>query len=71
MISLTRAEEQGRVDSCKHTRSITCLPASGSVYFCDDCGTYLSLCEIPYERKVVVRKWKSHILGTQNAHKLW
>jgi len=70
MISPTTAERQGKLHECQHTRSITCLPASGSWFFCDDCGTYLPIFDCPSDITHNGR-WKDHILGKDNAHRLW
>ncbi len=73
MISLSQAEITQREQECTHKRSITCLPGSGSSYFCDDCGFYIPF--RPREKvdmtNVHVGRWKDHIIGPTNARKLW
>ncbi len=71
MISLTTAARQKKMDECTHTRRITCIPGSGSAYFCDDCGTYLSMSDCPKGTPVHVRKFRDHLLGRDNAYRLW
>ena len=74
MISLAKIEE--RRQQCMHERSITCLPGSGSAYFCDDCGTYLDMfwatskVKLP-QTPIKIGRWKDHLLGPKNAHRLW
>jgi hypothetical protein len=76
MISLTAAERQKKVDECTHTRSLTCIPGSGSIYWCDDCGTYFSTFDFPRDTPVHTRRLRDHIITFSdwrkaNAHRLW
>ncbi len=71
MISLTNAERQAKIDACKHARSLTCIPGSGAWIFCDDCGTYFSMFDYPKDTPIRDGKFIDHILGRENAHRLW
>jgi len=71
MIKFTRAECLQRERDCTHARSLTCLPGSGSYYFCDDCGTYFSMFDYPKTTPMRIGKWSDHLLGRDNARRLW
>lgn len=57
-------------DKCEHTRSLICLPGSGSAYFCDDCGIYTPWFaeNFPKDTPVKLGKWKDYVLGKTHAY---
>jgi len=71
MISLTRAEVLKRESDCNHARSLTGLPGSGSLYFCNDCGTYFGMFDYPKSAEMTIGRWRDYILGKDNAFRLW